>query len=139
MRGFSSPTGWTPTSQGPRGRGEACRKAQHRWVGWSAVEWTGAQGIPCISNCRAKRRESHRPVKCCSTCTTARGATTQSKLGAPRTGQGTLGDLGIYGTKMIPPKLCKPKGSPSRTCSLQSHRPRVEEGPNCFHALWLWS
>lgn len=39
-----------------RGRGEACRKAQRRWVGWSAVEWTGAQEIPCISNCRAKRR-----------------------------------------------------------------------------------
>lgn len=40
-----------------RGRGEACRKAQHRWVGWSAVEWTGAQGIPCISNCPKRIRE----------------------------------------------------------------------------------
>lgn len=29
---------------------------QHRWVGWSAVEWTGAQGIPCISNCPERTR-----------------------------------------------------------------------------------
>ena len=41
-----------------RGSGKgACRKAQRRRMGWSAVEWTGAQGIPCISNCRAKRRK----------------------------------------------------------------------------------
>lgn len=37
------------------GRG-ACRKAQRRRMGWSAVEWTGAQGIPCISNCPQRTR-----------------------------------------------------------------------------------
>lgn len=39
-----------------RGKGKACRKVQHRWVGWSAVEWTRAQGIPFISNCPKRTR-----------------------------------------------------------------------------------
>ena len=85
-----------------RGSGKACRKAQRRRVGWSAVEWTGAQGISCISNCRAKRRkESRRPVKCCRSGAT-RWPLTQSTSGAPRTHCGRSGDSG---EETVVPKL----------------------------------
>lgn len=56
MRGFSSPARWTPSHRVPQRQGDACQKAQRRWVGWSAVEWTEPQGNPCISNCPERTR-----------------------------------------------------------------------------------
>ncbi|KAL4680678.1 hypothetical protein H8959_022619 [Pygathrix nigripes] len=88
----------------PQRRGKACRKTQHRQMGWSAVKWMGAQGIPCISSWKANRKiDSHRPVGCCRVGT--RGAKTKSKLGASRAGYIGRGDEGIQEMKMIPLKL----------------------------------
>lgn len=73
MRGFSFSGRVDPKSQGPTEAGKRPAERLSTWVGWSAVEWTGTQGIPCISNCRANKRKQSQ-VKHCRSGTTTRWA-----------------------------------------------------------------
>lgn len=145
MRGFSSPARWTPTAQGLTEGGE--RPAGRLSTGgWAGQQWSGRGPREFLASATAEQTEekSHRPVKCCRTGTTARGAMTHNNLGAPGQNRAHHGRSGDSGNGNGTSQAFQPTGSPSWACDPHSYTvPRVE-GPTpgvtlCCHGLEIFN
>lgn len=106
MSVFSSLAGWTLTAQGPT---EARGRPVGRFStgGWAGQQWSGRGPREFLSSATEEQIEkmSYRPVKCCRTGTTARGAMTE-QVGSRQGRAGhAMGELGFLGAKMVILKL----------------------------------